>query len=82
LPEEVCARLLSAPALSVTISMIRLIGRHMSPAAEAFWGLVLKHLKSQQHGPLARSREARGARSRKTSRPRVIRPSQRSRATG
>ena len=38
LPTELGARLLSAPALSVSISMIRLLGRHMSPAAEALLG--------------------------------------------
>ena len=74
LPEEVGARLLSAPALSIRISMIRLVGRHMSPVAEAFWALVLKHLKSQLPGQT--TQEAGGARSRKTSRPRVIRPAQ------
>jgi DNA-binding transcriptional LysR family regulator len=81
LPEDVGARLLSAPALSITISMIRLIGRHMSPAAEAFWGLVPKHLKSRQHGQTPRSFGGGGG-SRKTSRPRVIPPPQKSRATG
>ena len=68
LPPEVVVRLLSAPALSIPIAMIRLIGRHMSPAAEAFWGLVLKDLRSQQRMPVPRSEETRRGRSRKTGR--------------
>ena len=79
LPQNVGARLLSAPALSIKISMVRLVGRHMSPAAEAFWGLVLKHLKSEQRVQTTRSPEARAARSPKSSRPRLVRRSQRSR---
>jgi DNA-binding transcriptional LysR family regulator len=81
LPEELGARLLSAPALSIPISMIRLVGRHMSPAAEAFWELVLTHLKAPQPAQMTRARETRDARSRKTSRPRVIRRSPRGRVT-
>ena len=46
LPQDVRARLLSAPALSVPVTLIRLTGRHMSPAASSFWSLVLEHLKS------------------------------------
>jgi hypothetical protein len=80
LPEEVVARLLTAPALSIAISMIRLVGRHMSPAAEAFWGLVLKDLKSQQRGTMTRSLDARAARSRKTGRPIVRRRLERQRS--
>ena len=82
LPEDVGARLLSAPALSIKISLVRLVARHMSPAAEAFWGLVLKHLKLEHRVQTTRSPKARGARSRKTSRPRVVRRSPRSRITG
>jgi DNA-binding transcriptional LysR family regulator len=52
LPEGLRARLLSSPALSIQVSMIRLIGRHLSPAAEGFWSLVLQHFHSQQRwGP-------------------------------
>ena len=50
LPLDVRTRLLSAPALSVSVTLIRLAGRHMSPAASSFWSLVLEHLKSQQGG--------------------------------
>ena len=82
LPEGVGVRLLSAPALSIKISMVRLVGRHMSPAAEAFWELVLKHLKSEQRLQTTRSPETRAGQSRKTSRPRLVRRSQRSRVTG
>ena len=82
LPDEIGARLLSAPALSITVSMIRLTGRHMSPAAEAFWGLVLKHLKSEQSRHVARPVETRGARARKSSQARVLRAPQRNRAAG
>ena len=46
LPPDVRARLLSAPALSVSVTLIRLAGRHMSPAASSCWSLVLEHLKS------------------------------------
>jgi DNA-binding transcriptional LysR family regulator len=46
LPADLRVRLLSAPALSIQVSMIRLIGRHMSPAAESFWSLVLKELSA------------------------------------
>jgi len=53
-PPDVRARLLSAPALSVPVTLIRLAGRHMSPAASSFWSLVLEHLKSQQRGAGAR----------------------------
>jgi DNA-binding transcriptional LysR family regulator len=49
LPGDLRARLLSAPALSIQLSMIRLVGRHLSPAAESFWALVLEQLRSQQH---------------------------------
>jgi DNA-binding transcriptional LysR family regulator len=81
-PDEVVARLLSGPALSIVISMIRLVGRHMSPAAEAFWGLVLKHLKSERRASATRPQNASDAHSRKATRPRALRPSQRSRVTG
>jgi DNA-binding transcriptional LysR family regulator len=50
LPPDVRTRLLSAPALSVSVTLIRLAGRHMSPAASGFWSLVLEHLKSHQRG--------------------------------
>jgi DNA-binding transcriptional LysR family regulator len=46
-PPDVRTRLLSAPALSVSVTLIRLAGRHMSPAAGSFWSLVLEHLRSQ-----------------------------------
>ena len=58
LPDEVVARLLSAPALSIVISIIRLVGRHMSPAADAFWGLVLKHLRSEPRASAARPQKS------------------------
>ena len=82
LPKEVVARLLSAPALSIAISMIRLIERQMSPAAEACWGLVLKHLKSPQRAQTTRTPAARDTRAPRISRPRALPPSQRSRAAG
>src|SRR5262249_17759757 len=50
LPGDLRARLLSSPALSIQVSMIRLVGRHLSPAAESFWSLVLERLQSQQRG--------------------------------
>ena len=50
LPSVVRARLLSAPALSVSLTLIRLAGRHMSPAAFSFWSLMLDHFTSQRHG--------------------------------
>ena len=50
LPSDVRARLLSAPALSVSLTLIRLAGRHMSPAAFSFWSLMLDHFKLQRHG--------------------------------
>jgi len=50
LPADVRARLLAAPALSVSVTLIRLAGRHMSPTAASFWSLVLEHLKLQQRG--------------------------------
>jgi DNA-binding transcriptional LysR family regulator len=73
IPEELGVRLLTAPALSIPISMIRLVGRHMSPAAEAFWELVLNHLKWQQRGQMTRTLQAGVGPSRKT-RSHVIRP--------
>ena len=82
LPDDVVARLLTAPALSIKISMVRLVGRHMSPAAEAFWGLVFKHLKSEQRVVSTRSAETRGARSRKSSRRGLVRRSLRVRVPG
>jgi DNA-binding transcriptional LysR family regulator len=82
LPEGIGARLLSAPALSIKISMIRLVGRHMSPAAEAFWGLVLKHLKSEQRAPTTRTEKTPGGRSRKATRSHALRQSPRSLTTG
>jgi DNA-binding transcriptional LysR family regulator len=48
LPPDVRARLLSAPALSVSLALIRLAGRPMSPTASSFWSLVLDRLQSQQ----------------------------------
>jgi hypothetical protein len=66
LPPDVRARLLSAPALSVAITLIRLAGRHMSPAASSFWSLVIERLKSPQRAigsrvvDIARSRRRRG----------------------
>ena len=48
LSPDVRARLLSAPALSVSVTLIRRAGRHASPAASSFWSLVLEHLQSQQ----------------------------------
>jgi DNA-binding transcriptional LysR family regulator len=68
LPQEVVVRLLTAPALSIPISMIRLIGRHMSPAAEAFWGLMLKDLRSHRRWQAPGSEETRKGRSRKAGR--------------
>jgi DNA-binding transcriptional LysR family regulator len=81
LPDEVIARLLSAPALSIVISMIRLAGRHMSPAAEAFWGLMLEHLKSEPRASATRRQKTSGARSRKATRPHALDRSQRRRVT-
>jgi DNA-binding transcriptional LysR family regulator len=81
LPDEVIARLLSAPALSISISMIRLLGRHMSPAAEAFWGLVLKSLKSDPRVPATRVHRS-GGRSRAGRRASTLSSSRRSRVTG
>jgi DNA-binding transcriptional LysR family regulator len=80
LPAGLGARLLAAPALSIAISLIRLSGRHMSPAAEAFWGLVLDELKSPQHRPVTTRADA--PRPRNASRRRVARRSVRTRATG
>ena len=54
LPQDVRTRLLSAPALSVAVTLIRLAGRHMSPAASSFWSLVLEQLKLQQRRAGAR----------------------------
>ena len=82
LPDEVVARVLSAPALSIVISMIRLLGRHMSPTAEACWGLTLKHLKSAPHVSSMRSQRASGARSRTGRRAHALGSPQRSRVTG
>jgi DNA-binding transcriptional LysR family regulator len=62
LPADLRARLLSAPALSIQVSMIRLVGRHLSPTAESFWALVLEQLRSQQHW--GRTRVPNGASSR------------------
>jgi len=59
LPADLRARLLSAPALSIQVSMIRLVGRHLSPTAESFWTLVLEQLRSQQHW--GRTRVSNGA---------------------
>jgi DNA-binding transcriptional LysR family regulator len=50
LAQDLRTRLLSAPALSVPLSLIRLATRHMSPAATSFWSLVVDSLKSQQRG--------------------------------
>ena len=41
LPPDVHARLLSAPAMSVSVTLIRRAGRHMSPPAFSFWSTVL-----------------------------------------
>jgi DNA-binding transcriptional LysR family regulator len=38
------ARLLAAPALSVSVALIRRAGRHMSPPASSFWFPALEHL--------------------------------------
>jgi DNA-binding transcriptional LysR family regulator len=81
LPEGVVGRLLSAPALAISVSMIRLIGRHMSPAAEAFWGLVLKDVKSHQTWQVARADVRRAGRSSDSGQPRPIRSPPRSRAS-
>jgi DNA-binding transcriptional LysR family regulator len=62
LPGEIRARLLSAPALTVPITVFRLAGRQMSPAASSFWSLVVNHLKAQH---VARVVDMRGARTRK-----------------
>jgi DNA-binding transcriptional LysR family regulator len=59
------ARLLSSPALAIPVSMIRLVGRHLSPAAESFWSLVLQHLHSQPRWSPAPVASISGARSRK-----------------
>jgi hypothetical protein len=72
---------MSAPALSIVISMIRLAGRHMSPAAEAFWGLMPEHLKSEPRASATRSQKASGARSRKATGPHALDRSQRRRVT-
>jgi DNA-binding transcriptional LysR family regulator len=80
LPDDVVARLLSAPALSISISMIRLLGRHMSPAAEAFWGLVLKTLKSDPRLSATRVHRS-GGRSRAGRRSPTVSSSHRSRVT-
>ena len=68
--------------VSVVISMIRLLGRHMSPTAEACWGLMLKHLKSGPHVSSMRSQRASGARSRTGRRAHAVGSSPRSRVTG
>jgi DNA-binding transcriptional LysR family regulator len=62
LPAEIRARLLSAPALVIPISMFRLAGRQLSPAASSFWSLVVNQLKGHQ---VARVVDMRRARSRK-----------------
>jgi hypothetical protein len=41
-------RTLIAPSLSVAVSLLRLNGRHMSPAASSFMALVLTHLTSER----------------------------------
>jgi DNA-binding transcriptional LysR family regulator len=53
LSPDVRARLLSAPALSISVTLIRRAGRHMSPAASSFWSLVLEHLTSGHRRTLA-----------------------------
>ena len=60
LPPGVHARLLSAPALAITVSMIRLAGRDMSPAAASFWALALNELTSQHYVPLTRFSRVEG----------------------
>lgn len=45
LSPDVRVRVLSAPALSVSLTLIRRAARHMSPAASGFWSLVLQDLR-------------------------------------
>jgi DNA-binding transcriptional LysR family regulator len=68
LPTDLRARLLSSPALSIRVSMIRLNSRHMSPAAESFWSLVLKELSSQHQWGRPRETRIASERGRKVSR--------------
>jgi DNA-binding transcriptional LysR family regulator len=65
LPADLRARLLSSPALSIQVSMIRLVGRHLSPAAESFWSLVLQHFHSQQRWGATRVSSISNSRARK-----------------
>ena len=65
LPADLRARLLSSPALSIQVSMIRLVGRHLSPAAESFWSLVLQHFHSQQRWGATRVSSISSSRARK-----------------
>jgi len=44
-------RALTAPSLSVPVTLLRLSGRHMSPTASSFLTLVLTHLKSESRAP-------------------------------
>ena len=62
LPGEIRARLLSAPAFAVSITVIRLAGRQLSPAASSFWNLVVNELKGHH---VARVVDMRRARTRK-----------------
>jgi DNA-binding transcriptional LysR family regulator len=57
LSPDVRTRLLAAPALTLSVTLIRRAGRHISPAASSFWSLVLEHLRSQQLGAQAPVRD-------------------------
>jgi DNA-binding transcriptional LysR family regulator len=46
---DFAVRTLTAPSLSVAVTLLRLCGRHMSPAASSFMTLVLTHLTSERH---------------------------------
>jgi DNA-binding transcriptional LysR family regulator len=54
---DFAVRALTAPALSVPVSLLWLSERHMSPAASSFMTLVLTHLKSE---PKALNRRVAG----------------------
>ena len=82
LPTDLRARLLSSPALSVQVSMIRLAGRHLSPAAESFWSLVLQHFHSQQRWGATPVTSISSSRARKTKGRSDARESTASRARG
>lgn len=82
LPADLRARLLSSPALSIQVSMIRLVGRHLSPAAESFWSLVLQHFHSEQRGGATRVSSISSSRARKVKGRHYARESTASRARG